>query len=66
MTIPSASLFTDAFAWELGRQLGYGPLSPDRLLERLTADPRPPAALVPDLHLAGRGPADRPPAHRQP
>jgi len=61
-TIPSAGLFTDAFAWELGRQLGYGPLSPDRLLERLTADPRPLLLLVPDLHLAGRGPADRPTA----
>ncbi|MFE6892755.1 WD40 repeat domain-containing protein [Streptomyces sp. NPDC057694] len=61
-TIPSAGLFTDAFAWELGRQLGYGPLAPDRLLERLTADPRPLLLLVPDLHLAGRGPADRPSA----
>ncbi|WP_458248288.1 WD40 repeat domain-containing protein [Streptomyces sp. MAI_2237] len=61
-TIPSAGLFTDAFAWELGRQLGYGPLSLDLLLDQLTADPRPLLLLVPDLHLAGRGPADRPPA----
>ncbi|MER5944812.1 hypothetical protein ABT127_01975 [Streptomyces sp. NPDC001904] len=59
-TVPAAGLFADAFAWELGRQLGYGPLSPDRLLERLTGDPRPLLLLVPDLHLAGRGPADLP------
>ncbi|MYT72631.1 MULTISPECIES: hypothetical protein [unclassified Streptomyces] len=61
-TVPAAGLFTDAFAWELGRQLGYGPLAPDRLLDRLTADQRPLLLLVPDLHLAGRGPADLLPA----
>ncbi|MCW2874288.1 hypothetical protein [Actinacidiphila oryziradicis] len=62
-TVLSAGLFTDAFAWELGRQLGYGPLSPARLLDRLTVDQRPLLLLVPDLHRSGRGPADRPPAH---
>ncbi|MFE2430601.1 WD40 repeat domain-containing protein [Streptomyces sp. NPDC059373] len=56
----SAGLFADAFAWELGRQLGYGPLSPARLLDRLVADQRPLLLLVPDLHRSGRGPADRP------
>ncbi|MER0481898.1 hypothetical protein ABR737_26790 [Streptomyces sp. Edi2] len=55
-------LFTDAFAWELSRQLGYGPLSPARLLDRLAVDQRPLMLLVPDLHRSGRGPADRPPA----
>lgn len=61
-TALSAGLFADAFAWELGRQLGYGPLSPSRLLGRLAVDQRPLLLLVPDLHRAGRGPADRPSA----
>lgn len=56
------ALFADAFAWELGRQLGYGPLSPARLLDRLMVDQRPLLLLVPDLHRSGRGPGDRPPA----
>src|SRR5205085_10134553 len=55
-------MLTDAFAWELGRQLGYGPLSPTRLLDRLVVDQRPLLLLVPDLHRSGRGPADLPPA----
>lgn len=58
----SAGLFADAFAWDLGRQLGYGPLSPARLLGRLVADQRPLLLLAPDLHRSGRGPADRPAA----
>lgn len=61
-TVLSEGLFTDAFAWELGRQLGYGPVPPDRLLDRLAVDQRPLLLLVPDLHRSGRGPADRPPA----
>ncbi|WP_329120716.1 WD40 repeat domain-containing protein [Streptomyces sp. NBC_01465] len=61
-TVLSAGLFTDAFAWELGRQLGYGPLAPHRLLDRIAADARPLLLLVPDLHRAGRGPADLPAA----
>ncbi|MDI5972315.1 hypothetical protein POF50_023750 [Streptomyces sp. SL13] len=60
--VPAAGLFTDTFAWELARQLGYGPLSPDRLLDQLSADERPLLLVIPDLHLAGRGPADRPAA----
>lgn len=55
-------LFADAFAWDLGRQLGYGPTSPSRLLDQLTADGRPLLVLVADLHRSGRGPADRPPS----
>ncbi|TKA04833.1 AAA family ATPase [Actinacidiphila oryziradicis] len=53
-------LFTDAFAWDLARQLGYGPLAPARLVDRLAADQRPLLLLVADLHRSGRGPADRP------
>ncbi|MCD9880786.1 WD40 repeat domain-containing protein [Streptomyces guryensis] len=61
-TVLSEGLFTDAVAWELGRQLGYGPLAPERLLERLAVDRRPLLVLVVDLHRSGRGPADRPAA----
>ncbi|MET8077199.1 hypothetical protein [Streptomyces sp. NPDC005303] len=61
-TVPSAGLTTESFAWELGRQLGYGPLSPDRLLDQVAADERPLLLLVPDLHRAGAGPADLPSA----
>lgn len=61
-TVPSEGLTAESFAWELGRQLGYGPLSPDRLLDRVGADERPLLLLVPDLHRAGAGPADLPSA----
>ncbi|WP_020138863.1 WD40 repeat domain-containing protein [Streptomyces sp. 351MFTsu5.1] len=61
-TVPSEGLTTETFAWELGRQLGYGALSPDRLLDRVGADERPLLLLVPDLHRAGAGPVDLPSA----
>ncbi|MFF4799262.1 WD40 repeat domain-containing protein [Streptomyces sp. NPDC001351] len=61
-TVLAEGLFADAVAWELGRQLGYGPLAPERLLERLAVDRRPLFVLVVDLHRSGRGPADRPAA----
>jgi hypothetical protein len=61
-TVPSEGLTTESFAWELGRQLGYGPLSPARLLDQVGADERPLLLLVPDLHHAGAGPADLPSA----
>ncbi|WP_030315631.1 WD40 repeat domain-containing protein [Streptomyces sp. NRRL B-3229] len=61
-TVPSEGLTTETFAWELGRQLGYGALSPGRLLDRVGADERPLLLLVPDLHRAGAGPADLPSA----
>ncbi|WP_141207237.1 hypothetical protein [Streptomyces griseorubiginosus] len=61
-TVPSEGLTTETFAWELSRQLGYGALSPDRLLGRVGADERPLLLLVPDLHRAGAGPADLPSA----
>lgn len=61
-TVPSAGQTTQSFAWELGRQLGYGPLSPDRLLDQVAADERPLLLLVPDLHRSGAGPADLPAA----
>ncbi|MFE1841455.1 hypothetical protein [Streptomyces sviceus] len=61
-TVPSEGLTTESFAWELGRQLGYGALSPDRLLDQVGADERPLLLLVPDLHRAGAGPADLPSA----
>lgn len=61
-TVPSEGLTTESFAWELGRQLGYGPLSPDRLLDQVAADERPLLLLVPDLRRAGAGPADLPSA----
>ncbi|MFC8434779.1 hypothetical protein [Streptomyces sp. NPDC057253] len=61
-TVPSEGLTTESFAWELGRQLGYGPLSPGRLLDQVAADERPLVLLVPDLHRAGAGPADLPSA----
>ncbi|MFF4214167.1 hypothetical protein ACFYZE_33455 [Streptomyces sp. NPDC001796] len=61
-TVLAEGLFADAVAWDLGRQLGYGPLSAERLLERLAVDRRPLLVLVVDLHRSGRGPADRPAA----
>jgi hypothetical protein len=64
-TVPSEGLTTESFAWELGRQLGYGPLSPGRLLDQVRADERPLLILVPDLHRAGAGPADLPAAAPQ-
>ncbi|MFI6439452.1 hypothetical protein [Streptomyces sp. NPDC050759] len=59
-TVPSEGLTAESFAWELGRQLGYGPLSPARLLDQVALDERPLLLLVPDLHRAGAGPADLP------
>jgi hypothetical protein len=59
----SEGLFAEAFAWDAGRQLGFGPLSSAGLLHRLAVDRRPLLVLVPDLHRAGRGPADRPSAN---
>jgi hypothetical protein len=59
-TVPSEGLTAESFAWELGRQLGYGPLSPVRLLDQVALDERPLLLLVPDLHRAGAGPADLP------
>ncbi|WP_069766563.1 hypothetical protein [Streptomyces sp. LUP47B] len=61
-TVPAAGLTAETFAWSLGRQLGYGPLSPARLLDRVSQDERPLLILVPDLHRAGAGPADLPSA----
>ena len=61
-TVPARGQTARTLAWEIGRQLGYGPLDPAPLLERLAADPRPLRMLIPDLHLAGRGPADLPAA----
>lgn len=57
-TVPSEGLTSESFAWELGRQLGYGPLSPARLLDQVALDERPLLLLVPDLHRAGAGPVD--------
>jgi hypothetical protein len=61
-TVPARGLITEVFAWELGRQLGYGPTSPDRLLNRVALDTRGLFLLIPDLHRSGRGPADLPQA----
>ncbi|WP_329231335.1 hypothetical protein [Streptomyces canus] len=61
-TVLAAGLTAETFAWSLGRQLGYGPLSPARLLDRVSQDERPLLILVPDLHRAGAGPADLPSA----
>ncbi|MEV7175288.1 hypothetical protein [Kitasatospora sp. NPDC093679] len=61
-TLPAAGQTALALAWELGRQLGYGPLSPAGVIDRLAADPRPVRILVPDLHRSGRGPTDLPAA----
>lgn len=57
-TVPAEGLITEVFAWELGRQLGYGPTYPDRLLNRVALDQRELFLLIPDLHRSGRGPAD--------
>ncbi|MFJ9180481.1 WD40 repeat domain-containing protein [Streptomyces sp. NPDC102360] len=54
-TVPARGLDVDGTAWELGRQLGYGPQPAHRLLKRVADDPRPLLLVVPDLHLA-RGP----------
>jgi hypothetical protein len=59
-TVPAAGLITEVFARELGRQLGYGPTSPERLLHRVVLDQRELFLLVPDLHRSGRGPAGLP------
>jgi hypothetical protein len=61
-TVLAAGLTAETFAWSLGRQLGYGPLAPALLLDRVSQDERPLLILVPDLHRAGAGPADLPSA----
>ncbi|MHA6762519.1 ATP-binding protein [Streptacidiphilus sp. PAMC 29251] len=61
-TVPASGQTARTLAWEIGRQLGYGPLDPAALLARLAADPRPVRMLIPDLHRSGRGPADLPAA----
>ncbi|MFG2462549.1 hypothetical protein ACGFWE_36555 [Streptomyces sp. NPDC048523] len=61
-TVPSEGLTAETFAWELGRQLGYGPQSPARLLDQVALDERPLLLLIPDLHRAGAGPSDLPAA----
>ncbi|MGW6909023.1 WD40 repeat domain-containing protein [Streptomyces sp. NPDC054940] len=61
-TLLTEGLTAQTCAWELGRQLGYGPLSPSRLLDRVSQDERPLLLLVADLHRAGAGPADLPAA----
>ncbi|MCL8013384.1 ATP-binding protein [Streptomyces sp. AS02] len=61
-TVLADGLTAETFAWELGRQLGYGSLSPARLLDRVNLDERPLLILVPDLHRSGAGPADLPAA----
>ncbi|NEB00485.1 AAA family ATPase [Streptomyces sp. SID13726] len=55
-------LTAESFAWEAGRLLGYGPLDPARLIERVALDERPVLFLVPDLHRSGAGPVDLPSA----
>ncbi|MFJ4845337.1 MULTISPECIES: hypothetical protein [unclassified Streptomyces] len=52
---PARGLTADAVAWELGRQLGYGPLSPGGLLERIRTDRRPLTLGFADLHRARPG-----------
>lgn len=52
---PAHGLTADAVSWELGRQLGYGPLSPEGLLGRILADPRPLTLGFADLHRARPG-----------
>ncbi|MEU1617968.1 hypothetical protein ABZ479_11795 [Streptomyces sp. NPDC005722] len=52
---PARGLAVDAMSWELGRQLGYGPLSPEDLLGRILADPRPLTLGFADLHRARPG-----------
>ncbi|MEY9943518.1 hypothetical protein [Kitasatospora sp. GAS1066B] len=64
-TVPAGGQIAQTVAWELGHQLGYGPLSPEDLIARVAADPRPLRLLLPDLHHAGRGPADLPTARPQ-
>ncbi|MFF4056659.1 hypothetical protein ACFYZ8_43785 [Streptomyces sp. NPDC001668] len=61
-TVLAEGLTAESFAWAAGRQLGYGPLAPARLLDRMSEDERPVLLLVPDLHRAGAGPADLPAA----
>ncbi|MFJ6752121.1 hypothetical protein ACIQNI_28645 [Streptomyces sp. NPDC091266] len=63
-TVPAKGAISEVVAWELGRQLGYGPLSLHRLLEQVAADQRPLLLLLPDLHLAGSG-TDQPAAGPQ-
>ncbi|WP_431959726.1 hypothetical protein [Actinacidiphila sp. bgisy160] len=52
---PARGLTADAVSWELGRQLGYGPLSPEDLLGHIHADPRPLTLGFADLHHARPG-----------
>jgi len=60
--VPAEGQTASTLAWEIGRQLGYGPCGPAALVERIAADPRPVLILLPDLHKAGRGPRDLPAA----
>jgi hypothetical protein len=64
-TVPAQGHIAVTMAWEIGRQLGYGPTGPGELLERVEADPRPLRMIIPDLHLAGRGADDLPAAKPQ-
>jgi hypothetical protein len=61
-TVLAEGLTAESFAWAAGRQLGYGPLAPARLLDRMSRDERPVLLLVADLHRAGAGPGDLPAA----
>ncbi|MFC1400935.1 MULTISPECIES: hypothetical protein [Streptacidiphilus] len=64
-TVPAQGHIAVTMAWEIGRQLGYGPTGPEELLARVEADPRPLRMIVPDLHLSGRGSGDLPSATPQ-
>ncbi|MEU4091906.1 WD40 repeat domain-containing protein [Streptomyces sp. NPDC026673] len=57
--VPAAGLTAEVFTWEMGRQLGYGPLDAPDVLRRLARDARPVLLAVPDLHQAlGAAPAE--------
>lgn len=51
-TISAAGQSAATVAWELGRQLGYGPLDPGELVARVADDPDPVTIVVADLHRA--------------
>lgn len=50
--VPAAGLTAEVFAWELGRQLGYGALGAPDILRRLARDTRPVLLAAADLHRA--------------
>ncbi|MEY9849696.1 hypothetical protein ABH940_006806 [Streptacidiphilus sp. BW17] len=54
-SVPAAGQTAATVAWELGRQLGYGPLDPRELVARIADDAHPVTIVVPDLHRAGVG-----------